>query len=57
MKNLNIRKILIYVVIALMVPTFIIALFMKNKFPVLGPGLAVGGLVLLTLITFIDKKK
>jgi hypothetical protein len=51
---MDIKKIIYYGAISLMIPTFIIVIFYKDKYPSLAMGLAVGGIALLALITFVD---
>ena len=38
----------------MMVPTFVIVIFYKDRYPELAMGLAVGGIALLALVTFVD---
>jgi hypothetical protein len=51
------RKIILYAAIALMVPTFIVAIFYRQQYPFLGSFLAICGIILLAVISFIDYRK
>lgn len=48
------KKIIYYAAIGMMVPTFVIVIFYKDQYPELAMGLAVGGIALLALVTFVD---
>ena len=48
------RKVILYVAVALMIPTFIIAIFYRQQFPFLGSALAICGIILLAVIRYID---
>ena len=52
----KVRRYLYYAAIALMVPTFVIILFFRQQFPILGPVLALLGIAFLTGSTFIKSK-
>ena len=51
------RKVILYVAIALMIPTFIITIFYRQQYPSLGSVLAIFGIVLLAVISYMDYKK
>ncbi len=51
---MDIQKIIYFVAIGLMVPTFVVVIFYKDRYPELSMGLAIGGIALLALITFVD---
>jgi len=51
---MDIKRLIYYGAIGLMVPTFIIVIFYKDRYPELSMGLAIGGIALLALITFAD---
>lgn len=51
---MDIKKIVYYVAIGLMVPTFVIVIFYKNQYPELAMGLAIGGIAMLAIVTFVD---
>ena len=51
---MDIKQIVYYAAIAMMVPTFIVVIFYKDSHPQLAMGLAIGGIALLALITFVD---
>lgn len=51
---MDIKKLIYYAAIGLMVPTFVIVIFYKDRYPELSMGLAIGGIALLALITFVD---
>lgn len=52
MKNPNFKKMVYYAAIGLMIPTFIVVIFYKDKYPTLALTLVVAGIALLALITF-----
>ena len=54
MTKQKIRKVLLYLAIGLMVPSFVITLFFRSDFPVLGPALAIIGLLFLAGVSYID---
>ena len=51
------RKIILYLAVGLMVPTFIVAIFYRQQYPFLGSFLAIFGIILLAVISFIDYRK
>ena len=51
---MDIKRLIYYSAISLMVPTFIIVIFYKDRYPELSMGLVIGGIALLALITFVD---
>ncbi len=52
MKNPDFKKVVYYAAIGLMIPTFIVVIFYKDKYPELAFGFVVAGIALLALITF-----
>lgn len=56
---MDFKQIIYYAAIGLMIPTFIVVIFYKDRYPELAMGLVIGGIALLALITFGDfgKKK
>lgn len=59
MGNQNFKTFFYYTAIALMIPTFIIVIFYRDRYPILSLTLVIGGIAVLAIITFVDfdKKK
>ncbi len=59
MGNQNFKTFFYYTAIALMIPTFIVVIFYRDRYPILSLTLVIGGIAVLAIITFVDfdKKK